>query len=332
MPVISTPEFVPPRFFKNRHLQTIYPAFFRDSRGVDWQRQRLQTPDNDFLDIDFASIGSDSVALLLHGLEGSSDSGYLKGMAHAFNQRGWDAVALNFRGCSGEPNRQWRSYHSGETSDPVFVLNYLLQQYPYQQAVVCGFSLGGNVTLKMLGEYARQLDPRIKAGAGISVPCDLGGAAITIGGVYSRRFLGTLLPKLKLKAEQHNRPFSPNVLRGIKTIKDFDNVYTSVAHGFTNADHYYNTCSSKNFIKDIQLPVLLVNALDDPFFSEGCYPFQQAEKSKSFYFLPTRFGGHVGFTHLNRSGEYWSEKVVTDFISQHTNKPVLDRKNPATPM
>ncbi len=163
MPIIRPSSYRPPLFFNNGHLQTIYPNFFRHVTDVGYLRQRVSTPDGDFLDLDWSPVGGARVAVLAHGLEGNSTRSYVLGMVRALNRHGWDAVVWNFRGCSGEPNNKVRFYHSGDTRDLRTVLTHVLQSGRYEKAALIGFSLGGNVILKYLGEQALQLNPKIRA-------------------------------------------------------------------------------------------------------------------------------------------------------------------------
>ena len=160
MPIVHPSSYRPPLFFKNGHLQTIYPNLFRHVAGVSYLRQRISTPDDDFLDLDWSPVGADRVAILAHGLEGNSTRPYVFGMVRALNRSGWDAVVWNFRGCSGEPNQKVRFYHSGDTEDLHTVLTCVHQRSCYKTSALIGFSLGGNVILKYLGEQAMQLNPK----------------------------------------------------------------------------------------------------------------------------------------------------------------------------
>lgn len=171
MPLIRTSTYRARGIFRNAHINTIYPAIFRKVEGVRYERERISTRDGDFLDLDWSPVGSRKLALVLHGLEGSADRPYMRGMARHFNEKGWDALCLNFRGCSGEPNRKLRSYHIGETNDLRWVLAHCLDNRKYDTIVLVGFSLGGNVLLKYLGEQPEEVPPEVRAGVAFSVPC-----------------------------------------------------------------------------------------------------------------------------------------------------------------
>jgi hypothetical protein len=209
-------------------------------------------------------------------------------------------------------NRQLRFYHSGATDDLDTVLTHALQQ-GYQSVFLVGFSLGGNLTLKYLGERGTAAPPRLQGAVAISVPLDLHGSCLEISRpanwLYAQRFLKSLKKKILDKA-QRQPELSTNGLAQIRTLTDFDNQYTSVLHGFRNAIDYYHQCSSIRFIGQITRPVLLINALNDPFLSQRCFPHSTS-------FVRTEYpnhGGHVGFSVFNQNGIYWSELRALHFI------------------
>ncbi|WP_020530946.1 YheT family hydrolase [Flexithrix dorotheae] len=316
MPVIHRPKFTPPIFLRNNHLHTIFPVLFRKVKDVNYVRERLNLKDGDFIDLDWQKNDSKKVALLIHGFEGSTDSLYLKAMAHAMLKSGWDIVGMNLRGCSGELNHLYRSYHSGASEDVEEVVNYLANQYNYEELMVIGFSLGGNMTLKYLGEAGKKQSPDIlKSAVAVSVPCDLGSAADTINRFYANRFLKTLKPKLIQKIKKYSSALTIEDVKKIKTLREFDDIYTAPVHGYENATDFYSKCSSRHFIKNIEIPTLLISALDDPFLTKKCFPFKEAQQNPNFYFLATQNGGHVGFVEFNADGEYWLEKRIVDFAS-----------------
>lgn len=317
MPHLDLPAYHPPALFFNGHLQTIYPALFRKP-VVSYQRERIDTPDGDFLDLDWASAGNRRVVILLHGLEGSSEGQYIKGLVNALQRRGWDALALNFRGCSGEPNRLLRTYHSGETSDLAQVIRHVEQQQQYEQIALVGFSLGGNVCLKYLGEQGANIPARIVAAAAVSVPCDLESSCYELAKpanhFYFRRFLKRL--NKKVAAKQHLLPAPLPAVMQMKTFHEFDDAFTAPVHGFSGATDYYTRSSSRPFIPRIALPTLLINAWNDPFLSPACFPVAEAKENPAFTLVTPRNGGHVGFPLWRQNGEYWHEALLADFLSQ----------------
>ncbi|PIE31702.1 alpha/beta hydrolase [candidate division KSB3 bacterium] len=318
MPLLQHSDYTPPFIFRNPHLHTIYPSIFRKVNGVSFTRERIDTPDGDFLDLDWSRIGAKKLILAIHGLEGSSHSGYIPGIIHAFQRRGWDGVALNLRSCSGEPNRLLRSYHSGATEDVETTIAYLLRHYHYTKIAIVGFSLGGNLTLKYLGERGASLPPEIFRAAAISTPCDLKSSAWQIseelGGLYLKNFLWHFRRKIRQKMKRMPGAISDENFHEIKTLRDYDERYTAPIHGFASAEDYWTRCSSKQFLPDICIPTFLLNAQDDPFLRQESFPFEEAQSSSYLFFEAPKFGGHVGFVARNLQQEYWHETRVVTFI------------------
>jgi len=222
-------------------------------------------------------------------------------MVKAVNAQGWDAVAMNQRGCSGEPNRLYSSYHSGKTDDIQLVVEYLLEE-KYKQIYLVGYSLGGNIMLKYAGEQGRSIPSQIIGVAGISVPCDLAGSAqeLRSGGI-NYLYLNRLLKQLKSKAITKKARFSEAAysnadIRACRNFEAFDDLYTAPAHGYKDAADYYSKCSSAQFIPSIRIPAYIINALDDPFLSISCYPVEESAINRHWVVCETpRHGGHVGF-------------------------------------
>jgi len=290
---------------------------------VAYRRERIETPDGDFLDLDWAKNGSQRVAVLAHGLEGDSKRHYMLGMANALVKRGWDAVAWNARGCSGEPNRVLRFTHSGATEDLQTVISHVTSTCDYSKKIsLIGFSLGGNLTLKYLGERGRELDSRIKAAVAFSVPCDLQSSSIELAKplnwIYMQRFLATLHDKIRAMMKVMPGKIDDRGYERLRNFKDFDDRYTAPIHGFKNAEDYWRKCSCKPFLGDIQVPTLLVNARNDPFLADPCYPIEEAQANASLHLEMPVTGGHVGFGGFNSGGEYWSETRAVPFLDQMT--------------
>lgn len=313
-------EYEAPFLLRNRHMQTIYPSLFRKVRPAAYQRRRITTPDGDFLDLDFSEQEKDRVVVILHGLEGSASRKYVLGMVHIFNEAGFDTVSMNFRGCSGEPNKLLRFYHSGETDDLDTVIRYLVSLGKYKAIHLVGFSLGGNVTLKYVGERGTALLPVIKSAVAISAPVDLKGSSAELekkhNTIYMQRFIRNLKEKLQLKQQQYPDGISLEGFEHIRSFRQFDDRYTGPMHGFRDALDYWQQCSSLRVLHQISIPTLLINAKDDPFLSPACYPYEIARNSDTF-FLETPFnGGHVGFVTFNEP-YYWSEQRALAFIREH---------------
>jgi uncharacterized protein len=294
---------------------------FRQVTGVRYLHERISTPDGDFVDLDRFPVEAARVAIVAHGLEGNSTRPYVLGMVRALNRHGWDAVVWNFRGCSGEPNNKVRSYHSGDTPDPNTVLTHVLEGGRYAKAALIGFSLGGNVILKYLGEVARQLNPIIRAAVVFSVSCGLASSALKMARpqntVYMKRFMRLLHEKIRAKMAKFPGKIDDCGYDCMRTFQDFDERYTAPLHGFKSAKEYWKRASSKPFLTRIAVPTLLVNVLDDPFLALPCYPYQEA-RANPFLFLETpKVVGHVGFVSLGSRGDYWSESRALEFLAIH---------------
>ena len=316
MPLLET-RYSPPFPFKNKHLNTIYSSLFRKVEPVLFKRKRIDTPDDDFLDIDFLENGSKKIVILCHGLEGSSDSKYIQATAKLLSLNGYSIAAMNYRFCSGEINRQLITYHSGKTDDLNTVINYVLPNY--ESIYLVGFSLGGNLVLKYNGDGLFDLDSKIKANVAVSVPVDLKGSSISLKQkenlLYKWRFLRTLSKKMRLKHKQYPKELDLKHLKNVKNLTDFDEYFTSKINGFKDANDYYFKASSRQFIPNISKPTLLINAEDDPFLSKSCFPINEAKKSKCFHLMTPRYGGHVGF--ISKGDFYWSEYEILNFINRY---------------
>ena len=311
--------YSPPLLFRNGHIATIYAGLFRRVHGVEQQRERMNLPDGDFMDLDwsYSKNESDKLVVLLHGLEGHGQRPYITGSAKIFNQHGYDACAVNFRGCSGETNTLFRSYHSGATEDLDAVLNHVVSLEKYSQIIIKGFSLGGNMTLKYLGE-GRSVPKEVKAAVAISVPCDLHDSLIQLlkpkNVLYAKRFRNHLVAKLWAKHEKFPDLISREEIRAIKNLKDFDDIYTSKAHGFDDAIDYYTRCSSKQFLKGVNTPTLIINARDDSFLGQACYPIEEVDNNENLFMEMPAYGGHVGF--YEKDNISYTEKLAVKFLRE----------------
>lgn len=296
MPVIAS-TYKPATFLKNGHLATIIPNKLRKIEGIKYSRKRVELNDGDFVDLDFSKVSSSSLVLILHGLEGSSDRAYARAMVKECNHNNLDACVFNQRSCSGEINRLFSSYHSGKSDDLKEVLNWIKENHNYQKVYLVGYSLGGNIILKFLGETA---DSGIEAAVAISAPVDLKSSALALAKksnyVYMRRFLKSLRIKTLHKMENTtNPPFKKEELFACKNFLDFDNLYTAPIHGFKNAEDYWARCSSKQQLLNINTRTLLLTSKNDPFLGKNCYPFEEAKNNSNFSLEVSNFGGHVGF-------------------------------------
>ncbi len=316
MPLIQNNKYENPPFLFNGHMQTIFPGLFRKQVFLPFNRERIDTADGDFLDLDWLRNGSSKLVIISHGLEGNSRRPYMCGMASLFYSQGYDVLNWNFRGCSEEMNHAPIFYHSGATYDLDKVIQHAAPKY--REVYLIGFSLGGNLTLKYLGEPLVK-PQNLKKVVAISAPVHLKSACNKISTreniIYSRRFLKTLKEKILRKAVKYPGTINTGPLSSIKTLKDFDNIYTGPLHGFKDADHYYESCSSLFFLESIQVPTLILSAQNDPFLSRECFPSELGQKLDKIYMEFPQFGGHVGFSPRKRKEIYWSEKRAFEFIS-----------------
>ncbi|MBK1828635.1 alpha/beta fold hydrolase [Haloferula rosea] len=316
MPLVSESDHVAPWWLPGGHLQTIVPSLWRKVSALTRRRERLELADGDFLDLCWHGEGGERLVILSHGLEGSAEAAYIQGMGRALAADGWDVLAWNYRGCSGEMNRLPRFYHSGATCDLAAVVEHALEVHPAKTVDLIGFSLGGNLTLKYLGELGEDGSPRLGRAVAFSVPCDLACSSRTLTTafnreVYMRRFIVSLAEKVRAKAEMFPDELDPSRLEGVKTFREFDDRFTAPLHGFEDAADYWARSSSRPFLPQIRIPALLVNAANDPFLGPGCYPRDEARDSDWFHLEVPRGGGHVGFGGL---GPNWAEKRAVRFL------------------
>ena len=317
MPIVQS-TYKAPYFFRKGFVSTVYSGLFRNVNGLQQERERIELSDGDFLDLDwsFAKAKTNKLIIVLHGLEGNAQRPYMTGTAKLFTENNIDAVCVNFRGCSGEPNRKYYSYHSGATQDLHEVVQHIIESKHYSEIYIKGFSLGGNVTLKYLGERDN-VPSQIKAGIAVSVPCFLKGSALELHTfkniLFHDRFKRYLVERLKLKQKQYPDKLKVEDINSIKTLNDFDNVYTSKAHGFIDAQDYYEKSSSLQFLNNIKTPTLIINALNDSFLSPECYPVKEAKNNSNLHLEMPNYGGHVGFVKLNKF--YYNETRALDFIT-----------------
>lgn len=309
-------SYTHPFFLFNAHLETIFPSQFRNVKLPPYQRERITTPDNDFLDLDWLKQDSQKLAIISHGLEGDTSRPYIKGMAKALYDNGYDTLTWNYRGCSGEMNQALRFYHSGATDDLATVVDHASDK-GYREINLIGFSLGGNLTLKYLGEDRNR--PVLHKAVTFSVPLDLHTSCMKISEpsnwIYSQRFLRSLRKKVIGKSKVM-QGIDITLLKKVKTLQQFDDVFTGPIHGFKDAIDYYTQCSSLRVVSNITLPTLIVNAKNDPFLSPKCFPNDMLKNHPFVSFETPDHGGHVGFTQFNKNGLYWSEERTLEFLSR----------------
>ncbi len=337
-----TPAEVPPARFRaawwlrNRHAQTLAGRFLRPGAALPLERRRVGTPDGDFLDLDFAPEPAPRAPLVvvLHGLEGSTRREYIGLMLRELFDRELRGVGMNFRGCSGEPNRRARFYHSGETGDLTHVVAQLRDRYPGRPIGAAGFSLGGNVLLKHLGERCARAT--ITAAVAVSVPYDLPGCAGRLssgvmGRTYGAYFLRSLKGKVRDKPHRLNGEADVERALAARTLKDFDDAFTAPLHGFTGADDYYARADVRRHLAHIRTPTLLIQARDDPFLPRGSTPFGAVAANPHLAAAFSDRGGHLGFVEgaFPWRPRFWAEREAARFLARE----LLPRQPaPATPL
>lgn len=318
-PQYTQTQFKPAWWLRNSHLQTIFPVMCRPRQVLPLETERMELPDGDFVDLNWLGKNQTGpLVFILHGFEGSIESHYAKSMMRALHKEGWRCVFMHFRGCSGEPNRLPRSYHSGDTKDAEFVVNTLQAREPATAISAIGYSLGGNVLLKWLGETDAR-NP-LKAAVAISVPFELDKAAERIQHGFSRfyqwYFLRCLRERLLQKFAVVPTSIDPATIL-VNDIRLFDDRYTAPLHGFSGVEEYYAISSCRQYLNRISVPTLIVHAKDDPFMSADVIPALH-ELSPSVTLEVSEAGGHVGFV----SGKlpwrpiYWLEERIPQFLRE----------------
>lgn len=317
-------DFRPAWWLRGPHRQTIWRRLFGSGTAPPYRRERFETPDGDFVDLDWFEFdgrsGNRPLVIVLHGLEGSSRSNYVVGLLHEAARRGWDGVAMNFRSCSGELNRRPRFYHSGETGDLDDVLSSLINRRPGRLIGLVGYSLGGNVLLKWLGECGDKVPESLRAAVAVSVPFDLAAAAYRVdhglSRIYGRTFLRTLKEKALAKARLYPDLLDPEEVAAIRSFAVFDDRVTAPLHGFANGRDYWTRASATPWLGVIRKPTLLINASDDPFLPAACLPRDAVARSPWLSAEFTPRGGHAGFVEGWRPGavSYWVDRRAMAFL------------------
>ncbi|MCP4458010.1 MAG: alpha/beta fold hydrolase [Cytophagales bacterium] len=315
MPVLKKSSYNKrPWYMVNPHLETILPSIFLKVQEANYERERLELKDGDFLDLDWLKKGNKRLIILSHGLEGNSSRHYIMRPAKFFSERKWDVLAWNCRGCSGEINRLQRSYHHGDIEDISVVIEHALA-IGYDEVSLIGFSMGGNMMLKYLGVNADTLDTRINKAIGFSVPCNLEDSSRKVangsGRMYEKRFLRKLKAKIEVKA--HKFPELNLNWEEIKDFHDFNEAFTMPVYGFTTEDEFHEQARSDVYFESIRIPTLVVNSLNDPMLGGRNFPYQYAEKAEKVWLETPDIGGHVGFT-LHGDEYSWMEYRAEEWI------------------
>lgn len=310
MPIIES-LFRPPWYLRNRHVQTILPALAGGGGTGMFRRERLELPDGDFLDLDWAESGRERLAILCSGLEGSSrDPGMLR-LAREFRVRGWDVLSWNYRGCSGVPNRLARSYHSGATGDLAAVVS----RAGDRPVALVGCSIGGNLVLKYLGEAPPP--DNIFGAVAVSAPVDLASTARALdrrpeNRLYLKRLIASLCKKIRAKSDAMPGAVRADRLLGLHGFEHFDDRFTAPMHGYLGAEDYWEKCSARQFLGAVRVPSLLLSAKDDPFLTPEAFPYSEAANNPLLTLEVPDRGGHLGF--LGRRGQ-WLGTRAAEFLA-----------------
>ncbi len=315
-------SYIAPAWLPGGHLQTLYPTLFLRGRRLPYRRERWELDDGDFLDADWMDGPDDAPLLVLfHGLEGNSASPYARSLMHAARRRGWRGVVVNFRGCSGEPNRLPRAYFAGDSAEIGSVLARLRSRFPQARLHAVGISLGGNALLKWLGESGSAARQFVASTAAVSAPLDMNAAGTALDRglnrrVYTAHFLSTLKAKSLAKAARFPGLLDANAIRKATTFREFDTLVTAKLHGFRDAEDYWTRASSKPLLPNIDVPALVLNAQNDPFLPASALPRTQ-QVSPSVALLQPETGGHVGFPDGVFPGHIdWLPQRILDFLAR----------------
>lgn len=317
MATIIESDFRPAWWLRGAHLQTIWPTIIKRKFNLPLRSERFDLPDGDFLDLEWIDQGGGPLIVVLHGLGGCIQSPYAQSMLRIILRKGWNAVFMHFRGGSGEPNRYARYYHSGETEDLNTLISYLQTFRQYSKLGIVGYSLGGNVLLKWLGEQ-RTLAP-VDAAVAVSVPFDLGAAASKLDTGMSRIYRWWLLRSLRNdlyeKLQRIRLPVSKQELKKIKTFRELDDKVTAPLNNFVDAEDYYRQATCRPHLQNIAKPTLVLHSTDDPFMTPGVLP-RADEMSEQITLEVSKHGGHVGFIGGDKflKPQYWLDQRIPTFL------------------
>lgn len=314
----NSPILKTPKWLYTSHLQTIVPNVYRQVDGVQYSRERIETWDDDFLDLDWSCTGSNKLMIISHGFEGCSDRVYARGLTKILNANGFDVCVWNFRGCSGEDNRQYYGYHSGKTDDLDFVVEHVLKTKKYDDIHLTGISMGGNITLKYLGEDKWNSAKQIISAVAVSVPIHYETSFQHLckgwNQIYERRFTKQVKEKVLKKQSKFPDAMNYKSIMEAKNLWEFTERCTVPMHGFKSIDDYNKKVQASTYLKSIKTPTLLINADNDPLLTKECYPSQIAKKSKYFHLEIPIGGGHVGFCEDIQAEHNWLEKRVVRYF------------------
>lgn len=326
LPIIQS-HFKPKKWlFRNTHISTIYASLIRRwIPQVDFERERLELADGDFLDLDWSKKGSKKLIIVLAGLEGKSRSMYARATITHFNNQGWDALGLNYRGCSGEPNRLLRGYHMGASEDVKVTVEHAIEQHGYEEIVLIGYSLGGNLALKYAGELGTLLPKQIKSIVSFSSPMDLQASEERMNCWYNWHYVKWFMLTLNWKANRKKRQYADALksYRGFFMSGNFiyfDTHFTAPANGFPSVEAYWEESSCRPHLENIQIPTLIIAAKNDSFLSENCYPLKAAQSNPSLHLEMPEKGGHCAFIRHFNEKVWWMEERAFEFVQTVTEQ------------
>lgn len=327
---MTASAFRPHPLLRSAHAQTLFAFLAHRRRPLPWRHERLELPDGDFLDLCHLGPPAGPIVCLFHGLEGCVRSHYIGGLASALVAHGFRVTFMHFRGCSGEPNRLPRAYHSGETGDIGYLIEFLRQRHDGHPLMAIGFSLGGNALLKHLGECG--IDTPLRAAVAVSPPLRLATAANRIDQGLSRVYQAYLMRRMKASTRARMRrlgalPVDSERMERSRSFREFDDCVTAPLHGFRDADDYYGRSSSALWLAGVEIPTLVLHARDDPFLGAAGVPEGHGSGPGVEFELSER-GGHVGFIGRDRFGlpSRWLERRIPRWLEDSGTRP---GENPA---
>lgn len=314
MPIITESSYSRrPLWYFNSYMETLIPYFTTKVNQVKYERERLELKDGDFIDLDWLSNDSNDLILISHGLEGNSKDHFIEKSAAALHAKAYDILVWHYRSCSGEMNRLERFYEHGDIVDLHDVILHASKRN-YQRIILLGFSMGGTMVINYLG---KEPHPLVKKGIVFSAPIDLNAAAINLSRGFNRQLEKSFVKKWKKKIERKALDF-PNIfdleaLNNASSLREIYEFHILPLHGYPSLDDYNSKWYSAQFIPKIKVPLLIVNAKNDPLLSENCYPKEVCEKSKSVYLEIPKYGGHTGFTKC-KEGKLWYVWRIEKFL------------------
>ena len=324
MPLIEKSSYTRPPFHHfNGHIQTIFPAF-RKVKGVTYERERINTPDGDFLDLDWIKNNSNNLVILTHGFEGNSGRPYILGMAKIMSENGWDVLSWNCRSCSGEMNRAFEMYNHGNIDDIDHVVKHAVSTKNYSEITLIGFSMGGNISLKYASLKAH---PSVKRVVAFSAPLDMKSSTELLGEKHNWLYRLNFEKKLQPKLVEKIALFPDKLIQTDITHKDWNaqlHTYFCKINGYSDLETFYSIGSALNFIPKLDIPALIVQAKNDPLLSPECFPYDLATEHPHIYLETPTDGGHCGFPLAGDKKYSWAEYRALEFLTtKNTDKKYI---------